>query len=317
LSSSQSNPAFSATVVVCTRGRATELDACLQAVARLCYPHFQVLVVENGPPGGCTQSVAKRHGVAYLNSPQIGLSRARNDGARACTTDLVAYIDDDALPHPDWLTALAREFADPLVMAVGGEVLSPATPVPGARDSDPRRQRRVVGPQTPNWFTLTNFGGVGDGGSMCFRRTAFQLWPGFDERLGRGSFLDSAEEHFSFFQLVLRGYRCAHTPDAVVYHLFPQTPAEWKRYNLNNLTNAVAYSALLWAEFPQTRGLLIKHLWNRSFGERSRIRAASGTPQLSFLERLGVIAAGLRLFWRLPKPARSAPLLAGSSPETP
>jgi GT2 family glycosyltransferase len=192
-------------------------------------------------------------------------------------------------------------------MAVGGKI--PLLP-----DAD-CQQRRIIGPKTPDWFTLTNFGGIGAGCNMCFRRTAFELWPGFDERLGRGAPLDSAEEHFSFFQLVLLGYRCVHTPQAVVWHPAPQSAADWKQYNLNNLTNTVAYAALLWTQFPQTRRLLIQHLWNRSFGERGRARAASGIPQLSFGEKLRVVANGLRLFWRMPKATQHAALIAVPAPK--
>jgi GT2 family glycosyltransferase len=315
LSLSQSNPALTATIVICTRNRAEELDACLHAIAQLHYPQYEVLVVENGPPDGRTRAVAEGHGVRYLSSPRIGLSRARNDGARACTTDLVAYIDDDARPHPDWLAGLACEFADPLVMAAGGSVLL----LPGEGDGDaPAASNATTGPhnrqivdlQSPNWFALTNFGGIGDGCNMCFRRSAFELWPGFDERLGRGAPLDSAEDHFCFFQLVLLGYRCVHAPQAVVWHGSLESPSEWRRHNFANLTNAVSYSALLWTEFPRTRRLLIKHLWSRSFGQRSHVRAASGVPRLSLGDKLGIVAAGLRLYWRLPKPDQSVPLIA-------
>lgn len=306
--SSQANPVFGATVVICTLGRAHELDGCLRAVARLRYPRFEVLVVENGPPSAPTQAIAEWHGAYYLNSPRIGLSRARNDGANACHTSLVAYIDDDARPHPDWLTALAKEFDDPLVMAAGGEIL-PLSGDPLAESSrfvtSALQRRLVVDRETQGWFTLTNFGGIGDGCNMAFRRSAFDLWPGFDERLGRGAPLDSAEEHFSFFQLVLQGFRCVHTPEAIVWHPSPQSAAEWKTYNLSNLTNAVAYAALLWDEFPQTRNLLLRHLWERSFGPRRRGRA-SDAPQLSFFEKLGVVVAGMRLFRRLPEASRSA-----------
>jgi len=95
--------------------------------------------------------------VRYLNSPRPGLSRARNDGARACCTELVAYLDDDAWPHRDWLATLAREFADPRVMAVGGEELRPvaqcemerlsAGPVECAGGK--RRPARNIGLDTP------------------------------------------------------------------------------------------------------------------------------------------------------------------------
>ena len=319
MSRKPSNPELSATVVICTRGRAHELGLCLQAVARLRYPNFEVLVVENGPPDAHTQAVAEWHGAGYLNSPRIGLSRARNDGARACHTDLVAYLDDDARPHSDWLAALACEFADPLVMAVGGEILprSVSDPMPQPPDSaSPQRQRLVVDRQTPGWFTLTNFGGIGDGCNMAIRRSAFELWGGFDERLGRGALLDSAEEHFSFFQFVLLGCRCVHALEAIVWHPAPEGAAAWRRYQRNNLTNAIAYAALLWDEFPQTRRLLVRHLLNRTIGERRRARAESGIPELSFFEQLRVVAAGLLLYSKLPSRSRPAVPVADPAQET-
>ena len=37
------------TVVICTRDRPAELNRCLEALAELDYPHFDVLVVNNAP----------------------------------------------------------------------------------------------------------------------------------------------------------------------------------------------------------------------------------------------------------------------------
>ena len=48
---------------------------------------------------------------------------------------------------------------------------------------------------------------------MKFRREAFQHWPGFNMRPGRGAPIEGAEEHFAFFQLLALGYRCAHVPE--------------------------------------------------------------------------------------------------------
>jgi GT2 family glycosyltransferase len=307
LSLAQSNPVLSATVVICTHNRPDKLAACLHAISQLRYPEYNVLVVENGAADGRTRPLCEERGVHYLHSPIIGLSRARNDGARACSTELVAYTDDDALPHEDWLESLAVEFHEPSVMAAGGVVLplhngtervQKQAEIPGRLG----RERKVVDRTTEDWFAQTNFGGVGIGGNMCFRRAAFELWPGFDERLGRGAPLNSAEEHFAFFQLVLRGYQCIYTPRAIVSHPEPDDPEEVQRIHYKNLSNAVAYACLLWSEFPQVRGRLLKHLWSRSFGERSRIRADRDSAMHSWRKELQAIANGIRLFWKLPKP---------------
>jgi hypothetical protein len=46
-------------------------------------------------------------------------------------------------------------------------------------------QPRVGDRQSPLWFELANFGGIGGGMNMAFCGRAFEVWPGFDERGGR------------------------------------------------------------------------------------------------------------------------------------
>jgi cellulose synthase/poly-beta-1,6-N-acetylglucosamine synthase-like glycosyltransferase len=291
---------------LCTRNRPQELAGCLQSLSGQHYPGLQLLVVENGPPDGETRAVAEHHGARYLSSPRYGLSRARNDGARACSTDLVAFTDDDARPDPGWLQVLVREFADQRVMAATGEVRPPPESATAASSPPPMRgTHRVVDRETPHWFSLANFGGIGDGGNMCFRRSLFESWSGFDERLGRGAPLSSAEEHLAFFQLIRAGHRCAHAPEAIVRHRQPQNAEEWRRFQLANTTNAVAYAALLWSEYPQTRGLLLQHmwrrLWKRSPGQNVQAQRSGVPSPLSPWDKLRVIGGGLLLFARLPK----------------
>src|SRR5262245_57315015 len=102
-------------VVVCTRNRPEKLERCLEAISRLMYATFQVLVVDNAPSDCRTNEIASRWKVRYIQEPIIGLSRARNLGAQNCDAEIIAYIDDDCLPHPDWLSGLVREFTNPSV----------------------------------------------------------------------------------------------------------------------------------------------------------------------------------------------------------
>jgi O-antigen biosynthesis protein len=266
----------SCTVVVCTRNRPEQLDVCLAAVARLEYPCFDVLVVDNAPSDGRTQAVAARHGARYLVEPVVGLSRARNRGARACTSEIVAYLDDDAVPAPGWLAALAREFADSEVMAVTGRIY--ALHEDTERDRRYARlsgallggtQRLVFDRQTSAWFERANFGGIGFGANMAFRRRAFESWPGFDERLGIGAQLAGFEEGYAFFSLIDCCHRVVYTPDAKVRHASPLTDEACRARYLKDQAVAVAYVIFLFWEQPRYRGVVIRYL----------IEALRGTPR--------------------------------------
>ena len=52
------------------------------------------------------------------------LSVSRNIGICMAQGDIVAFIDDDAIPEPEWLTQLAEAYADPMVGAAGGLVFN-------------------------------------------------------------------------------------------------------------------------------------------------------------------------------------------------
>lgn len=255
-------------VVVCTRDRPASLDQCLAALSRLDYTAYDVVVVDNAPSDQRSRDVALRWGARYLTEPAHGLSRARNYGARACRTEIIAYIDDDALPEPEWLSVLGRDFEDPQVMAVTGAILPislvQATTRTVAR-CDPSRaeraQRRVVDRETPGWFEIANFGGLGDGSNMAFRRTVFDVWPGFDEHLGRGTVLSGGEEHYAFFRLIERGYRVVYNPEAVVRHPYPNTVQEFRNRHLNVLATASAYIIRLAVEHPSCWKALARYVF--------------------------------------------------------
>jgi glycosyltransferase involved in cell wall biosynthesis len=51
-----------------------------------------------------------------------GLSGARNTGVAMADSDIIAFLDDDALAAPDWLERLTALYDDPDVLAVGGRV---------------------------------------------------------------------------------------------------------------------------------------------------------------------------------------------------
>jgi glycosyltransferase involved in cell wall biosynthesis len=247
-------------VVVCTRDRPRQLDQCLAALAKLQYAEYTVLVVDNGSDNKRTEEIVRRWGAKYSFESRPGLSRARNRGARESNADIVAFLDDDSLCEPEWLNSLALEFRDPKVMAVTGMVvLTNPEGNPSCVRQDVN-QRRVVDCQTPSWFEMANFGGIGNGGNMAFRRCAFDIWPGFDDRLGRGALLWGGEEHYAFFSLIDRGYRIVYTPHAVVRHPYPHTMEELRAEYLKGYSALAGYLTMLFIEQPRHRRTTLTYI---------------------------------------------------------
>lgn len=267
-------------VVIPTRNRPALLDQCLTAVAQQDFPQLEVLVVDNAPSDGRARRVAAQHGANYTVAPVRGVSRARNCGARASRGEIVAYLDDDFLPAPNWLSAMVEEFADPQVMAVSGRIRT-LSEQPGAEHlmalvGAPNfggLEQLVVDRGNPCWFEMANFGGIVPGGNMAFRRKAFDLWPGFNERLGRGTILHGGEEQHAFFSLIARGYRAVYTPRAVVVHQSFYTKQEIRTFYLKDLAASTAYMTLLFSEEPEYRRSLIKYISEALRGKSRTWRA--------------------------------------------
>ncbi len=106
-------------VVIASRGRPKSLTRCLTAIAQLDHPQFEVVVVAD-PPG---LEAARRFPVKCVACDVSNISAARNLGITAAAGEVVAFIDDDAVPEPPWLRALSAPFSNPDVAAAGGTVL--------------------------------------------------------------------------------------------------------------------------------------------------------------------------------------------------
>jgi glycosyltransferase involved in cell wall biosynthesis len=244
-----------------------------------------VIVVDNSSGDEATARVAAKYGARYVSEPRKGLCRARNRGALVSSSEIVAYLDDDAIPAPGWLSALAKAFEDERVMGAAGRT------VPAAVESDAQRLyaslrgtaysrpvAMVVDRNHPDWFGMAGFGGIGPGCNMALRRRAFEFWPGFHEGTDRGTPVHGGGEQHAFFSLVNRGFAVAYTPDAVVSHPFPETMEALRTRYLRDLTASTAYFTMMLVEEPANRSATLRYLWESIRGTPREWRGTNHSP---------------------------------------
>ncbi|HEX2179462.1 MAG TPA: glycosyltransferase, partial [Actinomycetota bacterium] len=111
-------------VVVCAHNAEATLDECLRHLCALDYPALEAIVVDDGSTDA-TADIARRYPVKLVQNGWGGLSAARNAGCVAATGEIVAYLDSDAYPAPEWPYYLALGFDAPEVVGVGGPNLPP------------------------------------------------------------------------------------------------------------------------------------------------------------------------------------------------
>lgn len=181
---------FQFTIVITTYNRCQSLSRCLDALLTQSgnVPH-EVVVVDDGSSDGTAAVLAERAQVGsirVLSQPNAGWPAARNRGWRAAQGDVVAFLDDDCVPGPGYLAALAAAWGRwPDAAGIGGRV----TAQPGANYAGRLRAAgHVVVFEALNAPHGTRVGTPGRvdfcyGGNRSLRRDVLQSLGGFDETL--------------------------------------------------------------------------------------------------------------------------------------
>ncbi|HEV8124840.1 MAG TPA: glycosyltransferase [Gemmatimonadales bacterium] len=210
------------TIAICTRERPDDLRDCLEAIAKLPDDGQEVLVIDNAPRSEATRRVVEQFpGVRYVREDRVGLDVARNRALREATRDIVAFTDDDARPDRGWLRALARNFADPVVLCVTG-LTAPLELETRAQERFEEESpfgrgfiRKVFDPSRHNPHRS---GPLGAGVNMAVRRSVLESIGGFDEALDAGTPTASGGDHDLFTRVLLAGHRVVYDPAALVWH---------------------------------------------------------------------------------------------------
>lgn len=162
-------------VVVCSYNGAGTIRDTLHHLQKLDYPDYEIIVVNDGSTDE-TEAIVREFSLTPISTENRGLSNARNTGWKAARGEIVAFIDDDAYPDPDWLKFLAAMYSSTEYGAVGG--LSPAPPGDG-----PVADCVANAPGRPVHVLLTDTEAEHiPGCNMSFRRSVLEAIGGFDPR---------------------------------------------------------------------------------------------------------------------------------------
>jgi GT2 family glycosyltransferase len=193
-------------VVVCTYNGASTLDECLAAARAIDYPDYEVIVVSDGSTDA-SADIARAHGVRLIETPNRGLSSARNTGLAAATGEIVAYVDDDARPDAAWLRHLVVAFTDPDCAAAGGPNLPP--PEDGWVAACV-----ALSPGGPSHVLLSDTDAEHlPGCNLAVRKEDLEAIGGFDPE-----FRIAGDDVDVCWRLLERGRRLRFSPGAVVMH---------------------------------------------------------------------------------------------------
>jgi GT2 family glycosyltransferase len=215
------------TVAICTYNRHEHLKRLprpLFSEQTLSPDLYKIIIVDNSEDSRAREAFSahfsEQSNLSIIESSPPGLSRARNVALEACATRYLAYLDDDASPKPEWLSAILRAFTmhDPAVVA------GPIYPM------WPHAQPEWLPPKYVGCLTILDHGPndhwlsgeeFAFGTNMAFKADVLREIGGFNVGLGRrgAHSLLSEEEVETQLALRQRGHRSFYAAAAGVVHM--------------------------------------------------------------------------------------------------
>ena len=206
-------------VVICTYNRAESLKRAIESLGRQSYRNFDVVVV-NGPSNDGTEEILRQlaETIQIVRCSEKSVAAARNVGIDTAQGEILAFMDDDAVAHPDWLNKLQSVYSDPTLAAAGGPVIDGATGEVAYEVCMCRRAGDVsswpfselsdvhVRPRADPFLYLA-------GCNMSFRRSVLVAMGGFDEAFEYGY-----EDAEMCSRIIDAANKIEFVRDAIVYH---------------------------------------------------------------------------------------------------
>ncbi|MGH9720527.1 MAG: glycosyltransferase family 2 protein [Bryobacteraceae bacterium] len=213
------------TVAIPTLAADSTLLGCLEALGRQTLQDWEAVVVDNSGKRLAREilaRVAEPRVRSIENETNAGFGRAVNQVYDASQAPYLAALNDDAVPHPEWLQQLIRAMEERADVGMGASQVRLAPD--GALDSagmlicadGSSKQRGHRAP--PARFSRLEEVLLPSGSAALYRRQMLDEIGGFDDR-----FFLYCEDTDLGLRAQRAGWRCLYVPGAVVEHRYSHT----------------------------------------------------------------------------------------------
>lgn len=202
-------------VIIPAYNAAKTIDNCLRALLNqtVSRSEYEIIVIDDGSTDDTPQIVGSYKDITLIRQENQGPAVARNQGAKQASGDIILFTDSDCTPVADWIEKMIAPFnRDESIAGVKGvyrtdqkELVARFVQLEYEDKYDVMKKQKYID------FIDTYSAG--------FRREAFCAIGGYDTSFP----VACAEDVEMSFRLANAGYKMIMVPDAVVYHIHPNT----------------------------------------------------------------------------------------------
>lgn len=221
-------------VIICayTEARWEDLVAAVESIRQQEAPAREIIVVVDHNPRLLDRVRSHLRDIVVVENQEAqGLSGSRNSGIAVAHHPIIAFLDDDGVAAPDWLSRLTTHYQVDDVIGVGGSI-------------DPMwlDKRPSWFPTEFNWVVGCTYKGMPEtvapvrnmiGCNMSFRREVFDAVGGFTHGIGRvGTRPVGCEETELCIRVNQRWPQklLLYDPAALVLHRVPSARGRWSYF---------------------------------------------------------------------------------------
>lgn len=250
------------TIVICTYNRAHILSEALTSLLQQTVPteDYSILIIDNNSTDHTQELVEsfknKFTDIRIVLENNQGLSHARNRAFKECQTEWLAFLDDDAKAHPDWVETILHTIEKGDFDGFGGPFYAWHHYGPA-----PRWLPEDFGTyESPQGYGLLEENTYIPGGNSVLRCDAARSVGTFSTELGmNGDHCGYGEETQFFERMRTAGYRMGYVPKLKIDHcVLPY------KYTLRwQMRSAFEYGKAA-ANFPENikKIMLLRCLWH-------------------------------------------------------
>jgi glycosyltransferase involved in cell wall biosynthesis len=250
------NKDLTTSLCICTYNNYDLLYKCLLSAANQSAPfdEYEIIILDNTPTEIIAESKKeydKIHNLSktikncrYINMLTNGLSGARNACIEESKSDLIYFVDDDAIPDSNLIRNMVNKFKNPSIGVVGGKIIP---------DWQIAERPKWLSDEQLGQLSMADFSEKDVlldeyekpiwlvGANICFRLNALKEIGGFGTHLGRkgetGTLLSGEEDQA--VRQIREKYSALYTPDCIVNHIVDPS-----RLNQSWFVKRVAWQAV-------------------------------------------------------------------------